>query len=335
MIETLDPQAGEPQQATALQQSTTPQQSTAPPPPAASQRNEYDELLEAQAAQANQRATQAVAVSVGNDPDAVGRAQRLAAATGAGVPVALQNPVALQKALTLQQLQQRNLALHDPVLALQLSDPNFAAIAHDQVDNLQQTGTLFQRVKQMASDLSKAALFPIPGTPSMTAYSDTPTAKDLSSAYDQGQAQFERGMLAIKRKRGIATPDDLARLATLDAQTNTSAPPQTLGGQIFGGLSNMAGSMLPMVPRALGVGAAGAGTRPSPRSTPQPTALPFVARTAGKSATTRSGCRASAPIRRSDGISQKAIASSSQLRRALSASPTVIWAPSRASPMAL
>lgn len=205
-------------------------------------RSVYDDIADQDVQAQNRQVAQAVATSTGNDPDKVGQAQQLGAQVGVGADVAMDHMDELRKSIVLQQVQERDLASWNPMLARQLSDPNFAAIAHDQVDNLQQTGSLFQRFKD-------AVAHPIDQVHQ--------EVDDLRGEFAQGKAQYERGMLGIKAKRGEATAEDWERINELTP--TASAPISTVTGRVLGGLSSMAGNLLPMAPHSIAVGAAGAG----------------------------------------------------------------------------
>ncbi|HEV2133803.1 MAG TPA: hypothetical protein VGR47_06025 [Terracidiphilus sp.] len=78
------------------------------------------------------------------DPDAEARAQMLAQATGLGVGTVRRDPAAAGRMAQIFDFGQRDLALTSPVLARQFQDPNFAAVAHDDLDSL-------SRIEQGAS----------------------------------------------------------------------------------------------------------------------------------------------------------------------------------------
>jgi hypothetical protein len=145
------------------------QQSTgaAPAPP----RSVYDDIADEEVKRANQQAQQSLATTMDTNPDQAGEAQRISAKIGVGPDVALHQMDDARKQAALQDVQARDLASWNPMLARQLSDPNFAAISHDQVDNLSNTGALFTRMKD-------ALAHPIDQLHS--------EANDITSQYGQG-----------------------------------------------------------------------------------------------------------------------------------------------------
>lgn len=194
------------------------------------------------------------------NPDQEGEAQRLAAQTGVGPEIARSNIDAVRHQARMQELQQRQLELTSPILARQLSDPNFAAIAHDQLDNLSETGSIFSQAKEMLKG-GLRVVGESGGSLSGLGYAmaTSPSGVELSNQASQGEADYELGMLGIKAKRGQATQDDWARIRQLQEQRQTSQQPDTPIGKMFGGVASMAGNLLPMVPHSLAVGLAGAG----------------------------------------------------------------------------
>lgn len=197
------------------------------------------------------------AASLQRDPDQEGKVQRLAAATHAGIDVTRQNYNQILRNARIADLNQRNIDFDNALLAEQLADPNFAAIGHDQLDNLQQTGSLFQQVKGAVKDFVPLLLSDPQTGAGLMDFAQTPTGQDLIGAYKQGRAEHERGELGLRRmkanRQGL-NPDDAAELESLQQQIASYKGPSTLGGRLLGGFVKMG----PELPKALAVGAAGA-----------------------------------------------------------------------------
>lgn len=81
-----------------------------------------------------------VAAASTMDPDAEARTQQLASQAGMGVDVTRANPQTAQQRAVAADLDQRDLEITNPILARQLQDPNFAAVAHDDLDSLSRIG---------------------------------------------------------------------------------------------------------------------------------------------------------------------------------------------------
>jgi conjugative element/phage-associated large polyvalent protein len=94
----------------------------------------YDAVLDAEVEQAKGRLNSSLNISVGANPDAAARQAGLAAKTGLPQLVVEENEERVAQAQRVREL--RELVRISPVLARQLSDPNFAKIAHDEAENL-------------------------------------------------------------------------------------------------------------------------------------------------------------------------------------------------------
>lgn len=227
---------------------------------AAAPRNTYDAILDKQDQDLQNRVVQTLAQQANTDPNAAAAAQKLGAQTGLGADIVSRNMTAMRRQATVLDAQQRQLASSDPVLARQLTDPNFAAIGHDDLDNLSTAGRLFNGVKQTAVDLGGAFLEG-GATPGGFAanFATTPEGQDLGGSYAEGENEYRLGMLGIKAKRGIATADDWKEIRQLQQEMKSAPGPQTFLGKLMGGTASMAGNLLPMAPRVLAAGGAGAG----------------------------------------------------------------------------
>ena len=92
-----------------------------------------------------------------NDPDGTGEAQRLAKELGLpdGMLINSDETLTYLKERARQQdLEARKLAMINPVLARQLRDPNFAAIAYDNIPRLASNENIFQSILSVPEDAS-------------------------------------------------------------------------------------------------------------------------------------------------------------------------------------
>ncbi len=77
-----------------------------------------------------------VSAVAATDPDREAYYQQLAQRTGMGVDLVRHDPKAAQQRALNVDLDQRDLEIRNPILADQLRDPNFAGVAHDDLDSL-------------------------------------------------------------------------------------------------------------------------------------------------------------------------------------------------------
>lgn len=78
------------------------------------------------------------------NPDQAAQAKKLGEQFGVGADIAGRNMQQLKKQALLDELDRRDLMRRDPILARYLSNHDFAAMAHDDIDNLAKTEDLFQ-----------------------------------------------------------------------------------------------------------------------------------------------------------------------------------------------
>jgi hypothetical protein len=158
---------------------------------------------------------QNLAVTAGDNPDETGEAQRLAQRFGVSPQLVQSNLMDFRRQANVQDALVHVATGSSPVLRQQLEDPNFAAIAHDQIDNLSATEKLFNTIDN--------------------------AGPDIANQYEAGHLQYERGVLGDKAKGGGATPGDWSRIREIDQRLQELGPQRTL----LGGLSNMAGTLVP------------------------------------------------------------------------------------------
>jgi len=109
------------------------------------------------------RAVVAAASTV--NPDAEAQTQQLAQRAGMGVDLTRSNPEAARQRATAADLDERELEARNPILARQLRDPNFAGVAHDDLDSLSQIehgagvmGRTWSEAKSVSSNISAGFL---------------------------------------------------------------------------------------------------------------------------------------------------------------------------------
>ena len=170
---------------------------------------------------------QNLAVTSSDNPDETGESQRLAQRFGVSPQLVQNNLMDFRRQANVEDALVHVATGSSPVLRQQLQNPNFAAIAHDQIDNLSLTEKLFNGIDTAASD--------------------------VSNQWEAGHLQFERGLLGNKAQEGRASAEDWKRIQQIKDRLQQLGPQKT----VFGGLSNMAGTLAPQGPVVLGVGTIG------------------------------------------------------------------------------
>jgi hypothetical protein len=94
----------------------------------------------------------AISKAAAGNPDEAAAAQRLGYETGVGADIASRNMKTLQERAAVDRIGQLDLMRADPILAKMLSDQNFAAIALDDVENLQSTGSMLDSVMEVKNE---------------------------------------------------------------------------------------------------------------------------------------------------------------------------------------
>jgi hypothetical protein len=208
------------------------------------QTNAYDALLDQQDQQQNQQLMQSIAQNAGKDANLEGEAQRLGFKTGIGADIAKNNMAEVRRRAAVIDAQNRQLTETSPILARQLSDPSFAAIAHDQLDNLSTHEKIWSWLKTQ-SPISFQAIDGI--VPSVSINPDIP------NQWEAGQLQHEAGLLGFKAGTGGASADDWTRINEIKQRLSQLGPQKSF----LGGATQMAGQMKDMGIGALGAGAVG------------------------------------------------------------------------------
>lgn len=152
-------------------------------------RTRYDDVVDRLEEQRNRLLDATISTAVRQDPNRAGEAQRLAAETGVPSDIAGRNIEELRQRAIEQRIRQMRLAQTNPVLARQLRDPEFAAIAYDQVENLSTTESIFRWFQEIP--------------------------EDLQIGWEAGRLTTELGYLGERAMTGRATDEDMARIGSL------------------------------------------------------------------------------------------------------------------------
>lgn len=103
------------------------------------EKNPYLDVLKKDDEEQNQKIMNSLFSVGGINPDQAAEAQKLGLELGVGSDVASRNMDELRKRAALLKAQEYRLTATSPILARQLTDPEFAAIAHDELENLTTT----------------------------------------------------------------------------------------------------------------------------------------------------------------------------------------------------
>lgn len=95
----------------------------------------------------NNAVIRSMSVATKQNPDLAAQAQSLSAATGVGADVASRNIEEVRRQQQLDQIRLKDLARTSPALAAHLADPSFAAVAHDDVQNLMDSEAMWDGVR--------------------------------------------------------------------------------------------------------------------------------------------------------------------------------------------
>lgn len=95
----------------------------------------------------NNAVIRSMSVATKQNPDLAAQAQQLGASTGVGADVASRNIEEVRRQQQLDQIRLKDLARTSPALAAHLSDPSFAAVAHDDVQNLMDSEEMWNGVR--------------------------------------------------------------------------------------------------------------------------------------------------------------------------------------------
>ena len=120
--------------------------------------NAIDELLKDEEEERRNLMRANMRLVMEKDPDKVGEAQRMALDLNLPEGIALDSDTAVNALLKKQRIQRAQSyerSLYDPVLRRQLTDKNFAAIAQDNIENLNAIGYVFKGIKDMPENVAQ------------------------------------------------------------------------------------------------------------------------------------------------------------------------------------
>ena len=120
--------------------------------------NAFDQLLKDEEEERRNMIRANMRLVMEKDPDKVGKAQQMALDLELPEGVALDSDTAINALIKKQQIKRARAyerSLYDPVLRKQLTDKNFAAIAHDNVENLNAISYVFNGIKNLPENVSQ------------------------------------------------------------------------------------------------------------------------------------------------------------------------------------
>ena len=124
------------------------------------------------------------------NPDKAALAQKLAQETGIGSGIALRHLDELMVDSRMREIERKNYFESNPVLSEQLSDPEFAAVAQDDIGTLEKIGDFFKEWSMFQR----------------TGYSPS-----IVKGVARGTLMVERGRIGTAAELGLATPQDIDR----------------------------------------------------------------------------------------------------------------------------
>lgn len=167
---------------------------------------------------------------MGINPNQEVEAQKLGLELGVGPDIARRNMDELRKRSRMLEIENYRIAQQSPILARQLTDPDFAALAHDDLSNLTGGEGLFNW------------------------FSSIP--KDVSEQWQAGNLEYTLGILGNRARTGSASPEDYNQIADINRQLQKLSNESTF----LGSASRIVGQMSNTLPAALNYGVAtGAG----------------------------------------------------------------------------
>lgn len=123
------------------------------------ERNPYLDVLQKDDEEQNQKLMNSLFAVGGINPDQAAEAQKLGLELGVGPAVASRNMDELRKRAALMKAQEYRLTVTSPFLAKQLIDPEFAAIAQDEIANLTTTEKTVGAMKNLGGALAVGLSF--------------------------------------------------------------------------------------------------------------------------------------------------------------------------------
>lgn len=249
--------------------------------------NRFDEVLDAEVAKQDVVLGASIRQSITKNPDQAARQAALARSTGVPQAVVERNEAYVAAQHRAREL--HDLARVSPVLAVQLRDPNFAALAHDDAEQLSFTENVFRAfergfksTQQGSAAQSVQESFAILDLVDRIERGELKSDAEIMNASPYGSLFMGVGRspeaLAVRRKQlheRIAdnTADYVRRQPELEVRTPSAAFKRMVGAETFGGaasaiadapvtiasevIAQSIGGLLPMLPAVVGGGAVG------------------------------------------------------------------------------
>ena len=173
--------------------------------------NVFDRYYEAEAEQKDKELRILLNSAAQNDPDGTGEAQRLAKELNLPDGMLINSNETLdylKERARQQDLEARKLAMVNPVLARQLRDPNFAAIAYDNIDRLATNENIFQSILSVPEDawqgIRKGVLSREMGFIAQRFKNNNVQFKDLETGFDLNYVPTEQDIADYERLKEIS-----------------------------------------------------------------------------------------------------------------------------------
>lgn len=184
----------------------------------------------------NNAVIRSMSVATKQNPDLAAQAQQLGSATGVGADVASRNIEEVRRQQQLDQIRLKDLARTSPALAAHLSDPSFAAVAHDDVQNLMDSEKMWDGVRMPT------------GNPVSDVLPTSFWAK-VASGFESARIQSEDEGLMRMAKRDPAKYDQAFAQWQANQQKIQELPFQGEGW--IAGTSNVVGQQVYGAPRVM------------------------------------------------------------------------------------
>jgi hypothetical protein len=154
--------------------------------------NPYVDIIRRDMEAEDERLMTSLMAASKSDPNKAGEAQRLARELDLPPDLAERNLDEVRAIVRQRAIERQNMMTLSPVLRAQMTDPNFAKIAQDQIDNLSLTEKVFKGLREIP--------------------------KDAETGWASGRLQSELGLLGERAMRGVATPDEMKRIGAIQSR---------------------------------------------------------------------------------------------------------------------
>jgi len=155
--------------------------------------DKYSTILDNMANQRDQKFSISVGNAVKGSPERAAEAQRIAKELNLSPAAVEANYDSALVTYKQRMIDRQRAAQDDPILSMQMTNPDFAAIAHDDWWNLSTTGKVMRWFKEIPDDLVKG--------------------------FKTGSLQYEQSKLALKEmEAGVVMPDVRKRLKEMDLE---------------------------------------------------------------------------------------------------------------------